>query len=123
LIKKFIVEIGIGVDQHGHNNKDATGAAIKAVKDAISNNCLVGLRDILNMNDPKKMIVEILIAKPKNTTINERKVLRSAPFGTKSLKIQEGGMIAKGVCIKELGDLDDSMIVVNAAVTVSYDID
>lgn len=102
---------------------DATGAAIKAVKNAISNNCLVGLRDILNMNDPRKMIVEILIAKPKNTTINEKKVLRSAPFGTKSLKLQEGGMLAKGVCIKELGDLDDSMIVVNAAVTVSYDID
>ncbi|MHA1229933.1 MAG: Lin0512 family protein [Candidatus Helarchaeota archaeon] len=119
MIKKFIVQIGMGVDQHGHN-MDATGAAIKAVKNAISNNCLIGLRDILNMTDPSQMIVDIMIAKPKDTTINEKKVLRAAPFGKKSIKIIDGGMIAQGICIKELGDIDDSIIVVNAAVTVSF---
>ena len=120
LIKKYIVEVGMGIDQHGHN-MDATKASIKAVKNAISNNCLVGLRDILNMKDPMEMLVEIVIAKPKDTSINEKKVLRATPFGKKSIKIVDGGMIAKGICIKELGDIDDSMIIVNAAISVSFD--
>jgi len=121
LIKKFIVEIGMGVDQHGHN-MDATKAAIKSVKNAISNNCLVGLRDILDMSNTSEMLVDIVIAKPKDTTINEKKVLRAAPFGKKTIKIIDGGMIAKGVCIEELGDTDDSMLIVNAAITVSIKI-
>ncbi|TFF88762.1 MAG: hypothetical protein EU549_02390 [Promethearchaeota archaeon] len=119
--KKYIVEIGMGVDQHGHK-MDASKAAVRAVKNAISSNCLCGMREILEIEDPRKMLVKIVIAKPKNTTINEKKVLRAAPFGKKEIKIIDGGMIAKGICIKELGDIDDSMIVVNAAVTVSFDI-
>ena len=121
LIKKYIVEIGMGVDQHGHN-MDATKSAIKAVKNAISNNCLVGLREILDMSDPKQMLVDILIAKPKGTTINEKRVLRAAPFGKKNIKIINGGMIAKGICIEELGDTNDNMIIVNASVTVSFNL-
>ena len=121
MIKKFIVQIGFGVDQHGHN-MDATKAAIKAVKNAISNNCLIGIRDIVGINDPSKMIVEVHIAKPRETTINEKKVLRAIPFGNKSIKVSEGGMLAKGICIEELGDINDYIIVVNAAVTVSFDL-
>ncbi|MHA1310768.1 MAG: Lin0512 family protein [Candidatus Helarchaeota archaeon] len=121
MIKKFIVQIGMGVDQHGHN-MDATKAAIKAVKNAISNNCLAGLNEILNIKDPLEMIVDILIAKPNNTTINEKKVLRAIPFGKKSIQVIDGGMIASGIYIKELGDINDNMLVVNAAITVSFDI-
>ncbi len=111
----------MGVDQHGHN-MDATKAAIKAVKNAISNNCLAGLNEILNIKDPLEMIVDILIAKPNNTTINEKKVLRAIPFGKKSIQVIDGGMIASGIYIKELGDINDNMLVVNAAITVSFDI-
>ncbi|MBD3228590.1 MAG: hypothetical protein GF329_10420 [Candidatus Lokiarchaeota archaeon] len=120
--KKYIVEIGMGVDQHGHK-MDASTAAVRAVKNAISSNCLCGIREILNIEDPRKMLVKIVVAKPKNTTINEKKVLRAAPFGKKEIEVIAGGMIAKGICIEELGDIDDSMIVVNAAVTVSFNIE
>ena len=33
--KRFITQIGQGVDQHGHND-DCTNAAIKAIKNALN---------------------------------------------------------------------------------------
>lgn len=116
-IKKFIVQIGIGVDQHGHNN-DCTNAAVKAVKNAISNNCLCGLTEICNLTNLEDMKVHILIAVPFPDKINKNKVLRAAPFGDKSIEVVKGGMIATGIMVKELGDTSDNIIVCNAAVSV-----
>ena len=117
----MIVEMGMGVDQHGHNN-DPTKAAIKAIKDAISNNCLPGLREILNFKDPSKMLVDILIGCPYPENIKEKKVLRAVPFGTKNLKVVNGGLLVEGIQIPELGDDTPNMILANAAVTVSFDL-
>ena len=119
--KRMIVEMGFGVDQHGHEN-NPTKAAIKAVKDAISNNCLPGVREIIDLKDPNKMLVDILIGCPYPDKINEKKVLRAAPFGKKSLKVVEGGLIVEGIRIPELGDDSPNMIIANAAVTVSFDL-
>ncbi|MFX0135880.1 MAG: Lin0512 family protein [Candidatus Hodarchaeota archaeon] len=116
--KRFIVQIGMGVDQHGHDN-NCTGAAIKAVKNAISNNCLCGLSEICDLRNPMDMIVHVLISCPFPENINKNKVLRALPFGKKSIEVIKGGMIATGVMIKELGDTSDNIIVCNAAVTVS----
>lgn len=118
--KRFITQIGIGVDQHGHH-KDVTKAAIKAIKDAISNNCLQGLREVAGMTNPSEMIVDVVIAAPYPENINEKKVLRAIPFGRKTLTVEKGGMIATGVQIPELGDENDEVLVVNAAVMVSID--
>ena len=115
--KRFITQIGMGVDQHGHHS-DVTKAAIKAIKNAISNNCLQGLREMLGMNNPNDMIVEVLIAAPYPEKINENKILRAVPFGKKSLIVKKGGMIARGIRIPELGDDNEEIIVVNAAVTI-----
>ena len=68
--KRMIIEMGFGVDQHGHGN-DPTKAASKAVRDAISNNCLPGLREILDIKDPSQMLVDILIGCPYPENINE----------------------------------------------------
>jgi hypothetical protein len=57
--KRFIVQIGCGTDQHGHNN-DCTNAAIKAIKNAISNNCLAGLSEICKLKDPKDILIREL---------------------------------------------------------------
>jgi len=119
--KRMIVEMGFGVDQHGHGN-NPTKAAIKAIKDAISNNCLPGLREILDIKDPSKMLVDILIGCPYPDNINENKVLRAAPFGKKTLKVVEGGLLVEGIQIPELGDDSPNMIIANAAVTVSFDL-
>lgn len=119
--KRFINQIGMGVDQHGHND-ECTNAAIKAVKNAISNNCLTGLGEICGLSDPKDLVrmkVHIKVGVPYPNTVDKKKVLRVVPFGEKSIEVVKGGLIAKGIMIKDLGDTSDNIIVCNAAVSVS----
>ena len=109
------------MDQHGHND-DCTNAAIKAIKNAISNNCLTGLSEICDLRDSKdlqRMMVHVKIGAPYPDKINKEKVLNAIPFGTKSINVEKGGLVAEGIMIKELGDTSDKIIVCNAAVTVS----
>lgn len=118
--KKFITQIGFGVDQHGHYD-DCTNAAIKAIKNAISNNCLTGLFEICNFKEPKdilRMKVHAKIGVPFPEKINKKKVLKAIPFGEKSIEVVKGGLLVKGIMIEELGDTSDNIIVSNAAVDV-----
>lgn len=119
--KRFIIQLGFGVDQHGHKD-DCTNAAIKAIKNAISNNCLAGLAEICGLREPKELLnmkVHVKLGVPFPANINTEKVLKAIPFGVKSLEVVDGGMIADGIMIKELGDTSSNMIICNAAVTVS----
>ena len=120
-IKRLVVELSIGTDQHGHNG-DCTNVAFKAIKNAISNNSLDGLTEICGLNTPKdllKMKVHVKIGAPYPEHIDEKKILKAIPFGEKSIEIVKGGLIAQGIMIKELGDTSYKIIVCNAAVTVS----
>ncbi len=122
--KRFVVQIGFGVDQHGHNN-DCTNAAIKAIKNAISNNCLCGLSDICGFKEPKdiqRMKVSVKIGAPFPENIDRKKVLKAIPFGDKSIEVEKGGLVAQGIMIEELGDTSDNIIVCNAAVSVSVNL-
>ena len=117
---RYILQVGCGCDQHGHNN-DCTNAAFKAVKNAISNNCLCGLSEICGIKDPKdllKMKVHVKIGSPYPETINKEKLLRAIPFGEKSIEVVKGGLVSKGIMIKELGDTSENIIVCDAAITV-----
>ncbi|MDX1798945.1 MAG: Lin0512 family protein [Candidatus Lokiarchaeia archaeon] len=119
--KRFLVEIGSGTDQHGHND-DCTNAAIKAIKNAISNNSLTGLTEICGLKEPKdllKMRVHVKIGAPYPENIDKKRVLKAIPFGEKSIEVVKGGLIARGIMIRDLGDTSDNIIVCNAAVTVS----
>ena len=121
--KRFVIQIGMGVDQHGHKN-NCTKAATKAIKNAISNNCLPGLIEICNLKTPKELLgmkVHVKIGAPFPDNINKEKVLKAVPFGIKSIEVVQGGLTVKGVQIDELGDTSDIMIVCNAAVEVSID--
>ena len=78
---RFINQIGAGIDQHGHNN-DCTNAAIKAIKNAISNNCLCGLSEICNLTEPTdlvRMMVQVKIGAPYPETIDKKKVTSIHP--------------------------------------------
>lgn len=119
--KRYAVEMGMGVDQHGHKG-DPTDAAIKAVRNAISNVCLCGISEILKLSGPREMVVDVLIGAPFPERVNEEKVLGAIPFGRKRLKAVEGGLVARGVQLELLGDESSDMLVVNAAVTVSFDL-
>jgi uncharacterized protein (TIGR02058 family) len=119
--KRLPVELGSGTDQHGHDN-DCTNAAIKAIKNAISNNCLTGLSEICGLREPRdllRMQVHVKIGAPYPEKLDKKEVLKAIPFGEKSIEVVQGGLVAKGIMIRELGDTSDKIIVCNAAVTVS----
>jgi uncharacterized protein (TIGR02058 family) len=119
--KRFITQIGMGVDQHGHHD-DCSNAAFKAIKNAISTNCLTGLIEICGLKEPqdlKKINVHVKIGIPFPERIDERKVLKAIPLGQKSIEIVKGGLLVQGIQINELGDTSDNIIVCNAAVSVS----
>jgi uncharacterized protein (TIGR02058 family) len=121
--RRFIVQIGSGSDQHGHHN-DCTNAATKAIKNAISNNCLTGLTEICGLKEPKELLrmkVHVKIGVPYPEKLNKDKLLEAIPFGIKTLEVVKGGLVAEGIMIKELGDTSNKMIICNAAVTVSIE--
>lgn len=119
-LKKFIIEMGMGVDQHG---QDPTNAAYKAVKDAVSRSCLSGLLEVARLDDVNQIFVDVLIACPEPQQVDTHKVLQAIPFGTKQIKVVEGGMIARCICQPKLGDSSDEAFIANAAVTVFVDMD
>lgn len=118
--KRFIIEIGTGVEQHG---QDITRAATKAVKDAIGRVSLVGLLEMVALEDLNEMLVEVLIACPRPEEVETGEVLQALPFGQKEIEVVEGGMLVHGHDLHELEDKSDEIIIANAAVTVSLDVE
>ncbi|HEY40512.1 MAG TPA: hypothetical protein G4O18_01490 [Dehalococcoidia bacterium] len=118
--KRFIIEIGTGVEQHG---QDVTKAAAKAVKDAIGRVSLVGLLEMVALKDLNEMLVEVLIACPRPEEVDTGVVLQALPFGQKEIEVVEGGMLVHGHDIRELEDKSDEIIIANAAITVSLDVE
>jgi uncharacterized protein (TIGR02058 family) len=114
-LKRFIIEVGMGVDPHG---QDHTRAAERAVQDAIQRNCLCGLQEVAGLKNPGDMVVEVLIGCPRPEFVDGEKVLKALPFGQKKIEVRQGGLLGKTLFQPELGDKTDEMIVANAIVTV-----
>ena len=119
-LKKFIIEMGMGIDQHG---QDPTNAAQKAVKDAMARSCLTGLLDVVRLDDLDQIVVEVLIACPQPERVDTTAVLQPIPFGQKQINVIEGGMVAQSIYQPELGDSSDKTYIANAAITVWVDMD
>ncbi|ACK72749.1 conserved hypothetical protein [Gloeothece citriformis PCC 7424] len=118
--KRLIIEMGMGVDQHG---QDPTIAAARAVRNAIAHNALPGVWEVAGLDHPNQMIVQVQVAVPYPEQVRKDEVLAVLPFGKKSLTVEEGGMIVQGRAIEELNDKNDEMLIANAAVTVLIDTD
>jgi uncharacterized protein (TIGR02058 family) len=114
--KRLIIEMGMGIDQHG---QDPTVAAKRAVRNAIAHNALPGVWEVAGLNHPNEMIVEVQVSTPFPDQVREEEVLAVLPFGQKSLVVEAGGMVVAGRAIPELADKNDDMYVAIAAVTVS----
>lgn len=112
--------MGTGVDQHG---QEVTTAATRAVQDAISGVCLIGLLEMVELDDINDMLLDVLVSCPRPQEVDTSKVLQALPFGKKEIQVVEGGMVVKGHSSPALGDRSDEIIVANAAVTVSVDTD
>ncbi len=113
--KRFIIEMGMGIDQHG---QDPTVAAARAVRNAIANNALPGVWEVAGLSHPNEMIVEVQVAVPYPEQVRQQEVLAVLPFGRKSLSVEPGGMVVQGKAIPELDDKNDEMLIAVAAVTV-----
>ncbi|TAE54737.1 MAG: hypothetical protein EAZ76_14615 [Nostocales cyanobacterium] len=118
--KRFIIEMGMGVDQHG---QEPTVAAARAVRNAIANNALLGIMEVAGLKDPNEMIVEVKVAVPYPEQVREAEVLSVLPFGKKRLTVETGGMVVDGLAIASLNDKNDEMLIAVAAVTVFVETD
>ncbi|NEQ11984.1 MULTISPECIES: Lin0512 family protein [unclassified Moorena] len=118
--KRLIIEMGMGVDQHG---QDPTVAAARAVRNAIAHNALPGVWEVAGLEHPNQMIVEVQVAVPYPEQVRENEVLAVLPFGQKTLSLESGGMVVQGRAIPELNDKNDEMLIAVAAVTVLVDSD
>lgn len=114
--KRLIIEMGMGVDQHG---QDPTVAAARAVRNAIAHNALPGVWEVAGLSHPNDMIVEVQVAVPYPEQVRSDEVLAVLPFGQKTLTLTAGGMVVVGRAIPDLDDKNDDMYVAIAAVTVS----
>jgi len=113
--KRFVIEMGMGIDQHG---QEPTVAAMRAVRNAIAHNALPGIWEVAGLSDPNQMIVEVQVAVPYPEQVRQAEVLSVLPFGQKSLTVQSGGMVVQGRAIAALNDKNDEMLIAVAAVTV-----
>eukprot|EP00189_Rhodosorus_marinus_P008633 CAMPEP_0184750414 /NCGR_PEP_ID=MMETSP0315-20130426/36355_1 /TAXON_ID=101924 /ORGANISM="Rhodosorus marinus, Strain UTEX LB 2760" /LENGTH=138 /DNA_ID=CAMNT_0027228623 /DNA_START=210 /DNA_END=627 /DNA_ORIENTATION=+ len=119
----FLVEIGTGTDLHGQN---VSKAAVRACKDAIGFNSVVGLKKFLPNGDLTEMVVKVTLGVPAEHVgkLDLDQVRAVFPFGTVLVNVKPGGLaIDAGVFLAEQGDADgdDSIIIVNAAVQVGCD--
>jgi uncharacterized protein (TIGR02058 family) len=117
-LKRFVIEMGMGVDQHG---QDPTVAAARAVRNAIAHNALPGVWEVAGLEHPNQMVVEVQVAVPYPEQVREAEVLDVLPFGQKSLRVEAGGMVVQGRAIPELEDKNDEMLVAVASVMVLID--
>lgn len=117
--KRFVIEMGMGIDQHG---QEPTVAATRAVRNAIAHNALPGIWEVAGLEHPNQMIVEVQVAVPYPEQVRTEEVLAVLPFGQKSLTVEAGGMTVKGRAIPEFQDKNDDMFIAVASVTVWVDI-
>jgi uncharacterized protein (TIGR02058 family) len=113
--QRLIIEMGMGIDQHG---QEPTVAAARAVRNAIAHNALPGVWEVAGLSDPNDMIVEVQVAVPYPEQVREQEVLAVLPFGRKSLTVEPGGMVVQGKAIPSLNDKNDEMLIAVASVTV-----
>ena len=113
--KRFIIEIGTGIDLHG---EDVTEAACRAVRNAISNSCLCGLQEVLELKSAEQVEVEILISSPKPDEVDLDQVAELVPMKCTSINSVFGGMKVRGLMVPRFAPDRDQIVVANAAVTV-----
>lgn len=113
--KRYIVELGTGIDLHG---MDMTRAARRAVRDAISRSCLCGIIEILNRGRFEGLHVEVEVACPFPDQVDIEAIKAEIPVGIPTVKTMPGGMQADGICVDAFGKACDTILVANAAVTL-----
>lgn len=112
--KRYLIEIGTGVDMHGG---DMTKAACKAVKDAMSHCCMAGIREIHGAG-PEKIALRVQISCPKPEELDRDRVLEPVSFYEDvELVPVPGGAAERGLHVAEMG-AGETLVVAVAIITV-----
>ncbi|MFT6156583.1 MAG: hypothetical protein ACI9I4_001490 [Neolewinella sp.] len=109
-LKRYVTEMGMGVDVHGG---DYTKAAKRAVSDAIRHSSLNFFPHIEQKREDMKLIIKIGVAKPEEVDIEA--VAAELPYGKPTVIPEIGGLnvpAENGV---------DLMVIANAVVLVCFE--
>lgn len=89
--KPWVLEFGMGVDNHGG---DSTKAACRAVSDAIRHSSLPFARDLRESG--KRMLVDVTVAVPSPETVDLERVKKELPHGDITVRAVAGGLAVSG---------------------------
>lgn len=121
--RRYLVEIGTGVDLHG---EDATKAAQRAVKDAISHSSMVGLGQLFKIKSFSEiedaLMVDVTIAAPDPSKVDGEAVLTTLPEGKRRISVVKGGFRFPADSTKEEAKTHP-ILMVNAVIVVMVDVD
>lgn len=106
---RWITEMGMGVDVHGG---DYTKAAERAVSDALRHSSLNFFEAAGKRRE--EMSIEVVIGVADPSAIDPERIKTQVPYGTVTVTPQVGGLDIPA----QTGD--DVLIIVNAAVLVSF---
>ena len=108
-LKRYLTEMGMGVDVHGG---DYTKAAKRAVSDAIRHSSINFFPHIEYTKEDMQLQVKIAAQKPE--LIDKDAVASEFPYGTVAIEPEFGGLDV----LAENGE--DLMVIVNAVVLVCF---
>jgi len=106
---RWITEMGMGVDVHGH---DYTKAARRAVSDALRHSSLNFFNAAGKTRDD--MYVEVVIAVAEPDAVDTGAVATEVPYGTVSIRVVAGGLDVPAP------SGSDGIVIANAAILVSF---
>jgi uncharacterized protein (TIGR02058 family) len=109
-LKRMVLQIGMGTSIR---SRDYTGAAVRALRDALWHNSLP-LAGALGL-PVDSMQVEVRIGVPHPELVDREKVLAVLPHGTGSIEVVEGGLEVSN-------DAGGASVVAHAAAVVKLDV-
>ena len=109
-LKRYITEMGMGVDVHG---QDYNLAAKRAVSDAIRHSSLNFFQAL--KKSPNDMHVTVKIGVPKPALINSSEIAGELPYGTVTVEAEVGGIEVPNE------SADDAIVIANAVIIVYFD--
>jgi uncharacterized protein (TIGR02058 family) len=121
--RRYLVEVGTGVDLHG---EDETKAAQRAVKDAISHSSMVGLGQLFKIKSfselEEALMVDVTVATPNPEKVDGDAILATLPEGKRRISVIKGGLRFPAEDTKEEARTH-AIVMANAVIVVLVDVD
>ena len=108
-LKRYLTEMGMGVDVHGG---DYTKAAKRAVADALRHSSLNFFKHTGKSKEDMQLVVKIGVAEPSK--VDTDAVAKELPYGHVQVETELGGL---NVAAEDGNDL---MVIANAAILVCF---